>query len=351
MASFVKLSQNNWRAFTSITINGKKKRPSKHGFKTKKEAQLWASSIESGVIELEKNKYKDMLLSDYFETWVETYKSNLESGTRHQYQNTLDNIIKYLPNAYLLEFTRSDFQAFINEFGETHSKQTVSKRKNHISQCLKDAYADGILDKDPTVRIQLTGSNGKPATEKFLEADELAKLDQHIKQQLDKNTQDGAYLAIYIAIHTGMRVSEIMALTANDIDFKKKTISVNKALDQFRRIKSTKTKSGNRIITIDDNLLAQLKNVKGRVSDVSYYSVRTLLQKTTHSLGIKDISFHGLRHSHGSLLLSKGVDIKYVSRRLGHKNISTTIGIYTHLLEAQKETEEEKTNKIMMSIF
>ncbi|CAK1248211.1 Integrase/recombinase [Fructobacillus cardui] len=81
MASFVKLNQNNWRAFTSITVNGKKKRPSKQGFKTKKEAQLWASSIESGVIELEKNKYKDMLLSDYFESWVETYKSNLESGT------------------------------------------------------------------------------------------------------------------------------------------------------------------------------------------------------------------------------------------------------------------------------
>lgn len=351
MANIVKTEAGTWRARASITVDGKRKQPSKQGFKTKREAQLWVSRIESESEESVKDKYEDVLLSDYFEKWVETYKENLEDATIYQYQNTLDNINKYLPKTRLVEFTRSDFQNFINEFGKTHSKETVAKRKNHITQCLKDAYADGILDKDPTVRIQLTGSNGKPASEKFLEADELVKLDHYTRQKLEQYPHASSYLAIYIAIHTGMRVGEIMALTSDDIDFKNKTISVNKAINQFGNIKSTKTESGDRVITVDDSLLDELKGIDGPVANVSNYGVSKTLKKAIKFLGIKDISFHALRHSHGSLLLSKGVDIKYVSKRLGHKNISTTIDIYTHLLNSQRQTEDEKTLNIMTSIF
>ncbi|GAO99872.1 tyrosine-type recombinase/integrase [Fructobacillus ficulneus] len=351
MASFVKLSPNNWRAFTSITVNGKKKRPSKQGFKTKKEAQLWASSIESGVAESSKSKYEDMLLSDYFENWVDTYKNDLESATIYQYQNTLDNIKKYLPHTILTDFTRSDFQNFINDFGSDHSKETVAKRKNHISQSLKDAYADGIIDKDPTIRIKLVGLNGKSADDKFLETDELIKLNNYVLTKLAEYPHASSYLAIYISIHTGMRIGEIMALDSSDIHFKNKVISVNKALDQYGHVKSTKTEYSNRVITVDDDLLAQLKGIDGRVANISNYGAGKTLKKAIKELGIKEVTFHALRHSHGSLLLSQGVDIKYVSKRLGHKNISTTIDTYTHLLDAQKVTEDERTYNIMSSIF
>ncbi|GIC70572.1 tyrosine-type recombinase/integrase [Fructobacillus tropaeoli] len=351
MANIVKTNAGTWRARASITVNGKRKQPSKQGFKTKREAQLWVSRIESESVETAQKKYSEMLLSEYFENWVSVYKENLELATVYQYQNTLDNIIKYLPKARLLDFTRSDFQNFINEFGETHSKETVAKRKNHISQCLKDAYSDGIIDKDPTVRIQLTGNSGKSSSDKFLEDDELAKLDHYTKKKLEQYPHASSYLAIYIAIHTGMRVGEIMALTADDIDFENKTISVNKALDQFHNVKSTKTESSNRVITVDDSLLDELKGITGSVADVSNYGVSKTLKKAIKFLGIKDISFHALRHSHGSLLLSKGVDLKYVSKRLGHKNISTTIDIYTHLLDSQRKAEDEKALNIMSSFF
>lgn len=351
MASFVKIGPNNWRVFTSITVNGKKKRPSRQGFKTKKEAQLWAASIESGAIDSEKNKYEDMLLSDYFENWVDTYKNDLESSTVYQYKNTLDNIKKYLPHALLINFTRSDFQNFINEFGETHSKETVAKRKNHISQSLKDAYAEGIIDKDPTIRIKLVGLNGKSEEEKFLETDELIKLNNYVLGKLVEFPHARSYLAIYISIHTGMRIGEIRALDSSDVDFKNKTISVNKALDQYGNVKSTKTEYSNRVITVDDDLLSQLKGLKGKVANISNYGASKSLKEAIKELGIKDVTFHALRHSHGSVLLSKGVDLKYVSKRLGHKNISTTIDIYIHLLDAQRQTEDEKTFDIMSSIF
>ncbi|CAK1241739.1 tyrosine-type recombinase/integrase [Fructobacillus cardui] len=328
-----------------------KKRPSKQGFKTKKEAQLWAASIESGAIDSEINKYEDMLLSDYFENWVDTYKNDLESSTVYQYKNTLDNIIKYLPKARLLDFTRSDFQNFINEFGETHSKETVAKRKNHMSQALRDAYADEIIDKDPTIRIKLTGLDGKSADEKFLETDELIKLNNYVLRKLAEFPHARSYLAIYISIHTGMRIGEIRALDSSNVDFQNKTISVNKALDQYGHVKSTKTEYSNRVITVDNGLLAQLKGLEGRVANISNYGASKSLKEAIKELGIKEVTFHALRHSHGSVLLSKGIDLKYVSKRLGHKNISTTIDIYIHLLDAQRKTEDEKTFDIMSSIF
>ncbi|CAH1853918.1 site-specific integrase [Convivina intestini] len=351
MATYTKTQGGKYRARVSVKENGKYKQISKQGFRTKKEAILWASEIESGYVDRVKNKYESMLLSDYFETWSDTYKSKMESATQYQYQNTLDNIIKYLPDVKLLDFTRTDFQNFINEFGKDHSKETVAKRKNHISQALEDAYADGIIKNNPTIRIQLVGTPGKSAYDKFLEDKELIKLDRYVKKKLIQYPHSKSYLSIYISIHTGMRIGEIMALQSDDIDFKNKTISVNKALDQYRHVKSTKTESSNRVISVDDDLLDELKGIDGPIADVSNYGAGKILKKAIKELGIKPVSFHALRHSHGSLLLSQGVDIKYVSARLGHKNISTTIDVYTHLLNSQKESEEEKTQQIMSSVF
>ena len=123
-----------------------KKRQTKQGFKTKREAEKWAADMHAGVIK--KNKYEDMLLSEYFEEFISTYKSDLATATRYQYQNTLNNIIKYIPKAKLVDFTRTDFQRFINEFGKGRKKETVAKRKNHLTQALKSAFADGIISKD-----------------------------------------------------------------------------------------------------------------------------------------------------------------------------------------------------------
>lgn len=351
MATFHKTTAGKYRARVSVKENGKYKQISKQGFRTKKEAVIWAAELEAGYTDQLQNKYENMLLSDYFETWVDTYKSKMEAATQYQYQNTLDNIIKYMPDATLIDFTRTDFQNFINEFGKDHSKETVAKRKNHISQALEDAFADGIIKNNPTIRIQLTGTDGKSASEKFLEKDELIKLDHYIKNKLATYPHAKSYLAIYISIHTGMRIGEIMALQSDDIDFEKKTISVNKALDQYRHVKSTKTESSNRIISVDDDLLNELTGIEGPIADISNYGAGKALKAAIKELDIKPVSFHALRHSHGSLLLSQGIDIKYVSSRLGHKNISTTINVYTHLLSSQKESEEEKTQRIMMSIF
>ena len=64
-------------------------------------------------------------------------------------------------------------------------------------------------------------------------------------------------------------------------------------------------------------------------------------------LGIKPITLHGLRHTHASLLISKGIDVAYVSERLGHSNVTITQNTYFHLLANERQTEAQKALSLL----
>ncbi|WP_282803705.1 tyrosine-type recombinase/integrase [Secundilactobacillus kimchicus] len=66
------------------------------------------------------------------------------------------------------------------------------------------------------------------------------------------------------------------------------------------------------------------------------------LHSVLRSIGAKDISFHGLRHTHVSYLIYKGVSIYYISSRLGHSNYSTTIQVYSHMLKEMGKRRPSK---------
>lgn len=168
---------------------------------------------------------------------------------------------------------------------------------------------------------------------------------------------------IYTGLMTGMRVAEVSALTWPDIDWSAKTIRINKSWDYVygQKFKRTKTESSVRTISVNDELLNQLKqlhalqlrakldnpnhlvflNNRGRIPTPGACDL--LLKKYHEKLGIKRISFHGLRHTHASYLLYKGVKMEYISKRLGHKNSSITRNIYAHLIKEDQQQEDTRT--------
>ena len=163
---------------------------------------------------------------------------------------------------------------------------------------------------------------------------------------------------IELALKTGLRKSEIFGLTYLDIDFENQTITVNKTRNyiagQGMIEKSTKTKSSNRIISVSEKMLDKLKLLINNNCDNKYIFENTNFN--TISLWFKNwqiknkiepiITFHDLRHTHATLLLSQGVDVKTISARLGHTSISTTLNIYTHALEALDKRAAEKLEEI-----
>ncbi|KGO23853.1 hypothetical protein Q757_08635, partial [Oenococcus alcoholitolerans] len=147
---------STWYARVSKPSKGGYKRINKGGFATKRKAQKWEAEILTGQ-SLEKDN--NLLLADYFENWFKKYKANRTDVTIRQYQNTLSVIKRYLPTVYLKNFNRDVFQTFLNEYGKDHSKETVSKRKGHLTACLKDALIDKDIAIDPTARLNLVYNN------------------------------------------------------------------------------------------------------------------------------------------------------------------------------------------------
>ena len=159
---------------------------------------------------------------------------------------------------------------------------------------------------------------------------------------------------ILTAIMTGMRISEVMALTWDDIDFKWQTISINKSWDYQNGggFKPTKNKSSVRTIRVNQVLLDELHQLKGNDPKMVFKNQRGLIpsnnaiNKTLHNilaeLNIQkqDFNFHSLRHTHVAYLLSQGVDIYAISKRLGHADLSTTTDIYAYLIDEYKEKND-----------
>lgn len=178
--------------------------------------------------------------------------------------------------------------------------------------------------------------------------------------------EDYSALPAMIAMYAGLRRGEMAALTWDDVDLKNKTITVSKAYDYSnKRVKTPKTKSGIRIVHIPGILADALKKAPRRsnfvvsldgrqVTSMQWEKLnRDLLRAIDEKHGspvkvkvgnkykclisIKPFGWHDLRHTYATILFEAGVDTYTAKELLGHKDLSTTMKIYTHLSNDQKQ--------------
>lgn len=172
---------------------------------------------------------------------------------------------------------------------------------------------------------------------------------------------------ILISIKTGLRYSEVIGLTWDCLNFNKNTITINKTWDAVvtRSFQPTKNESSNRTITVDKITLSYMKQLHDRQIEKGFNfnnlvfskdgkqppsnnSVNTSLERLIKRAGINTkITHHGLRHTHASSLLFNNINIKYISKRLGHANVSITLNIYSHIIEEM----EKKKLMLLINFF
>ncbi|MBS5816160.1 MAG: site-specific integrase [Enterococcus casseliflavus] len=245
----------------------------------------------------------------------------------------------------------------------------------YMKAAIQDALQEGIIFKDPTYKVSSRGGiSDKSDRDKFLNYNETKKLTNSLIDGI-KPTYVSRYM-ILLGIATGMRYAEILGLTWNCIDFEDKTVRVEKTWDYVYKqdFSNTKNYQSMRLITVDDFTLDLLKQLKkhqreyyfGRILKneknlvflnddmelISNSAVNKTLKKHQKKIGIdQPINFHGLRHTHASILIYQGVNLKYVSRRLGHKKIETTLGIYQHILDEMEQKESQIVSTTMGVLF
>lgn len=373
MASIYKRGKT-WTYQVAYYDGDKKKFVTKGGFKRQTDAKNAAIVIESKKNIVGLSDSEKITFYDYFNDWVNTYKvGKVSPGTELKYKTVVKLISKTFSDQLLKNIRRQDYQKFIDGLAKKHVKSTVARFNGYIRRSLGDALEDGIIHRDFTRNIVISGSTKKLHPMNYLNESEIKKLNQYCKNTyslLDISTAE-----IMFGLLTGCRFGEVTGLTWDCVDFKKREVKINKTYDYMYRtgFKPTKTESSNRTLKINNDIFGLLKSlqkqqntaflsqgysntnkfvfINNRHEIPSSSAVNKRLKDILKELKIENvITFHGLRHTHASMLIAQGVSLDYVSEILGHADTAITSKIYVHLLKEKRNEEEKKRIEILDSL-
>lgn len=301
------------------------------------------------------NRNKNDLFYEYYAQWITVYKEGaIRNVTMNKYILTQSWIKKLAPSLKIGELTRITYQKLLNDYAELHERQTTMDFHHQLKGAILDAVDEGLIERDPTRKAIIKGKKPREKKTKYLDQFELHKLlsDLNLGQELNWDW------FILLVAKTGMRFSEALAITPNDFDFSKQSLSINKTWNYKgdHGFMPTKNQSSIRKIRIDWQLIVQFSTlVKNLPKDEPIFvlgnvynsTANNVLSRHCKSAGIPIISIHGLRHTHASLLLFAGVSLASVAQRLGHSSMTTTQKTYLHII---KELENKDVDLVMRSL-
>lgn len=372
MASY----QKRGKTYQYTISRGKEKPIRKGGFSSIAEAKAAATELESNIYKGIVPHLTPVPIDVYFDNWVQLYKKGLSEATLRHYRYSLERIKEHFGSKPLQKITPEDYQKFLNQFGDKKSKETVEKLHGHIRECVQDARDEHIISRDFTRKAKLHYTvEAKKNEEKHLN---LLDTELLFKTLLSKLIiSDLGYHLLLLGLETGLRFEELVGLTFEDFDFETNTVNVNKTWGYTNRMgpkhgptKGNRRKSINsdRVIDVTNELMNVFKelfrdipnnehhlvffNAKSKYKVITNNHANDLLKEVLLELQIKPlISVHGLRHTHGSVLLHKGAKLQYVSERLGHLDIETTYRKYIHLLKEGREADKKIAIKTFKDMY
>lgn len=296
------------------------------------------------------------LFCNYYAKWIDVYKKGaIRKVTLNKYLMTQRWLEKLVPNLKMNELTRLTYQQLLNDYSETHERQTTMDFHHQLKGAILDAVDEGLIPRDPTRKAIIKGKTPSENKKiKYLNQFELHTLlsGLNLKQEINWDW------FILLVAKTGLRFSEAIALTPKDFDFSHQSVSVSKTWDYKGDggFLPTKNKSSVRKVQIDWQMVIQFSElIKGLPEDEPIFvkgkvynsTVNDILSRKCIKANVPVISIHGLRHTHASILLFAGVSIASVARRLGHSSMNTTQKTYLHIIQ---ELENKDVDLVMRSL-
>lgn len=342
----------------------KKKQKNMGSYPLKRDATRRVNEIKEEIYKDELLLPNEMIIKDFILDFLEKHKINLSITTYNVYMRICKKyIIPLLGDIKLCDVKPIHIQNYVDDLLDLLSPKTLKIHLNILNLAFKRAYRLKLIKENVVQFVEVPKS--KKFKNEIYNAEDMRIL-------LEKCKGTSLELPIVIASGLGLRISEILGLTWNNIDFNDFTITVEKITvrDNGKVIlKEPKTESSVRTITAPKEIITMLKQLKkdrlaaklrGEKShrELIFYDKNlepiapdVISKKFRYFLEInnlKHIRFHDLRHSHVTMLIDAKVPIKVISERVGHSNVNTTLNIYSHAL---KEMDQEASDKISNTLF
>ena len=313
-------------------------------------------------------------LKQFLEQWLQAKRMELKDGTYRYYKTYVEtHIFPALGHLKLQKVNDAHLQSFYAALLEkkTHRDKNLSPNTVRlIHSILSEAFDAAVRAKkiaaSPCALVTPPRSSQKEirylTSEQALHLLEVARARHHRFECL-----------LTLALTTGMRQGELLALHWQDIDFARETLHVARSLayhhspqgtrHQYREAEP-KTATSRRTIPLPDVALRALQVHRLRQAEerlratawkdqdlvftnqyggyINQSILRKEVKKLLHEAGLPPLRFHDLRHSAATILISLGVNSKVVQERLGHSNISITLGVYGHVTESMQRDAMQK---------
>lgn len=347
------------------------------GFRTKREAMNEAQEKERKLFQSNYTIKFDSKATLY-ELWQDWYDlvilpSEKAKSTKEGYSYRGTMMEKIFSDIPAVQISHKEYQSKLNEYGEQVTKDHVSRLNADIRTVVHFSKRNGLVLNDFTEGVKIFGLSGKDIDDKYLHSiSDYKSLLSHLRSKFNYRESVMAYL-LYFLFKTGFRVGEGMAVCWSDIDFENKTIKTYRRFSGDRQeFTPPKTKTSVREIPVDEKLLQALEDLKAEQSKVLYdredlnkedlvfydrrYRIPTnaglnkYLRVCLSELGIgsQEMSATSGRHTYGSFLLAKGVDIWIVAKLMGHKDIQQIIRTYGHVLQEVIDKEYDTVRQLLV---
>ena len=353
-------------------ITGERKRKYKTVTGTKKEAD---QALRRFITELERGEYiedNNITVSDWLQKWLEVYIVPTVSpttlvGYKGMIRRYIDPLIGHLQ---IQEMNALAVQIWVNKLkvspssGEPLTAGTIKHTYHVLRGAMDKAVQAGLIHRSPCAGIQLPkGEKKKPVI-----YDEV-----QIQQLLDFARGTEMELIIDLELCMGMRRGELLGLQWQDVNWEKNQIHIIRsrvAVDGKSVVKQPKTESGTRTLDVPEILMNKLKSYKVKCMEQKIRVGRRLLEedfiivhpdgkpiypeyvsqlftKLQKRANLPKCRFHDLRHLCASIMVKQGVEVKVAQERLGHKDITTTMNIYAHVLPGSAREAAEKIGQLV----
>lgn len=348
----------------TVTINGKREY---FYAKTKREAILRAEAAKQRNVGRQPSS--KMIYAEWLKKYLSIAGDRVTAATLENYRTIINkHIAPRFGHVPLADLEHIEIREYLSQMLDNGlSPRTVNYVHTLLKATLKQAAEDGLLSVNPMDKVRKV-KQPRSTARSILSVDDFDKL-------LQAATNDEIRRLMSVALATGLRREEILGLRWQDIDLTTRCLSVNQTVirvgSQVVTTPLTKTTASRRTIRIDvrtANILREQKayDEEKAACTIGFYIDRGLVfcNKTGEAIspmgltrrietvvkraGLpRSVTYYSFRHTHATLLLSRGVNIKVIQSRLGHASITTTLNTYAHLTA----DDEDQAAGAMETVF
>lgn len=334
------------------------------------------AKLNANLIKTDKT-YKEILEYWLYEVKFQDIKNTSKEVYDKVYKKHIQN--SKIMKTKINKLKKEDIQSFYNIIKNKNIGESIIKIiKIEIQGSIRFAYENELIIKDFSKLV-----TAPKIRKRTFESKKIKFFTEEEEKIFIKEIEGERLELLYIlALSTGARQSELLALTWNDINFNKNYIRINKIakyqqiITKEKRskyqaiIQTPKTEKSIRIVPFPESIKSKIYSYKKEQEEILgninknnlifcniegkyingnnvYMNFKRILKRINKEKNIlPNITFHDLRHTYATRLFEKGVNPKIVQEILGHSNISITLNTYTHVSEEIKKEVSEKINNI-----